>query len=268
MSRATCRTACRQKRTITSKLGIQNKGVKVPKIKKLYYEILKIDRLRFYYCKMRYRLRKKTVKFLDAMTTGVGSKAVNHNISAFGHDAVFGMAKRMSLLLYPTTALLRGNENPKVLIVGPRTEDDIFWARSLGLYETTGLDLFTYSSYIALGDIHKTQFADGTFDAVLLGWCLAYSVAPQLMIDESKRITKNNGFLGVGLAVYPPNAVERLPDLDRANPTNSLAEICALVAEEMVFASDPKIEDKAYECAAIFKIKKPIAEEFSFSATI
>jgi SAM-dependent methyltransferase len=196
------------------------------------------------------------MKFLDRMTTGVGAKAISHNISAFDHEAAFGMAKRMSLLLYPAAALLRENTKPRVLIVGPRTEDDIFWARSLGLYDTTGLDLFTYSKYIALGDIHKTQFADDTFDAVLLGWCLAYSSTPQIMIDESKRITKNNGFLGVGLAIYTPDVANELGvDLVRANRTGSLEEICALVKEEMVFASDPKTAG-AYDCAALFKMRK------------
>jgi SAM-dependent methyltransferase len=191
------------------------------------------------------------------MTDGVGEIAVSHNFSALDSAAAFGMGNRMMLLLYPVAALLRGRKNPKVLIVGPRTEDDIFWARSLVMRDAIGFDLFTYSEHILLGDMHKTDFADNTFDAVISGWVLAYSADPQRMVDESKRIIKNGGFLAMGLAVYPPKAVEELGStLNRANLTNSVAEICDLVKSELVFASDPEEPNDAHEIAAVFKIRK------------
>src|SRR6202012_5952842 len=87
----------------------------------------------------------------------------------------------------------------KVLIVGPRTEDDILWAKSLGLFNTDGLDLFSYSPYIKVGDIHKSGIPDASYDAVLLGWMLSYSSDPELVVAECLRILKPGGYLGIGI---------------------------------------------------------------------
>ena len=79
---------------------------------------------------------------LGVMSSDVGSKTIEHNLAALGNRAAYGMGSRMALLLYPLAALLRDVDQPKVLIVGPRTEDDIFWARSLGMSMPGG---WTYS---------------------------------------------------------------------------------------------------------------------------
>ncbi|HXX92597.1 MAG TPA: hypothetical protein VEN81_03130, partial [Planctomycetota bacterium] len=143
------------------------------------YGLLFIDPIRFLFCKIRWMLLKGRLRTLDRFADSVGSDAVRYNLSAFRHNAVFGMGRRMSLLLFPIAALLKESlDSARVLIVGPRTEDDIFWARSLGLLRTTGLDLFSYSRLIELGDIHRTEYPAGSFDAVLLGWMISYSSDP------------------------------------------------------------------------------------------
>jgi hypothetical protein len=55
------------------------------------------------------------------------------------------MANRMALLLYPTAAALRDRREARVLIVGPRTADDIFWARAR-TEECARTRLFSYST--------------------------------------------------------------------------------------------------------------------------
>ena len=118
------------------------------RLSRISYDFLKVDILRNFYCWFRYRLRKGRMKTLESMTDGVGKHTIEHNMSALAGRAAFGMGNRMAILLYPLAAALRDSENPRVLIVGPRTEDDLFLAKSLGLRNVRGLDLFSYSEMI------------------------------------------------------------------------------------------------------------------------
>ncbi len=220
----------------------------------LFWGLMKIDVIRFSLCKARWNYFKKNIKILERYSDEVGQNTVEHNLSAFNHDAVFGMAKRMSLLLYPIAAFLRGYDGANLLIVGPRSEDDIFWAKSLGIKNTKGLDLFSYSDFIQIGDIHSTDFADNSFDAILLGWMISYSSNPNKVIQECKRLIKPNGYLGIGIesnpaqkdtGIFPP----------RVNFLNSSQDLIDLVNEEVVFTYDLKL-DVPYECAVILKINK------------
>ena len=65
-------------------------------------------------------------------------------------------------------------KNLKVLSIGPRAEGEIFniFAHGFELKNIIGLDLFSYSPLIKLGDMHRLEFDDEEFDVVLMGWCL------------------------------------------------------------------------------------------------
>ena len=89
---------------------------------------------------------QKNLRYFSTENDSIGESTVKHNLDAFKNDAVFGMSNRMSLLLYPVAAFLRWEAGARILIVGPRTEDDIFMAKALGIYDVTALDLFSYSN--------------------------------------------------------------------------------------------------------------------------
>jgi SAM-dependent methyltransferase len=209
------------------------------KLKKFYYQLLSIPKFRYLVCSLRWKLLKnKTVFYVGSDLTQVNADVVKYNFSAFDQSgAAFGCGGRMALLLNPISALLINQSKAKVLIVGPRTEDDIFWARSLGLLNTTGLDLFSYSPYIDVGDIHQTDYSDHSFDAIILGWIVRYSQVPEKIIEECKRIIKPGGFLSIGM-----EAVSK----DQSNPAwgnliNSSQELISLVNKEVVFKYDPEV---------------------------
>ena len=65
----------------------------------------------------------------------------------------------------------------------------------------TGVDLFSYSSLIKLGDMHHLEFNNDEFDIVLMGWCLAYSNDKQKALTEVKRVLAKNGALIIGYTV-------------------------------------------------------------------
>lgn len=211
------------------------------RFRRLTRQVLKIDALRNYYCWARYRWLKKKMRFLPEESGGVGRYTIEHNLRALDERAGFGMGGRMSLLLYPLAAALRGRDDAKVLIVGPRTEDDLYWARALGLNNVRGLDLFSYSPWIDIGDIHRTAYADGEFDAVILGWVISYSVQPERMVAECKRIIKPGGYLGFGIESNPALRATREVKPPRVNALNSAADIAALVQAPTLFIHDPAL---------------------------
>tara|TARA_B100000787_G_C16171949_1_gene286996 strand:- start:829 stop:1605 length:777 start_codon:yes stop_codon:yes gene_type:complete len=96
-------------------------------------------------------------------------------------------------------------KNLKVLIIGPRSEGEIFNFFALGFEfkNIIGLDLFSYSPYIKLGDMHHLEFDNEEFDVVIMGWCLAYSNNKEKTLSEVKRVLTKNGQLIIGYSVNP-----------------------------------------------------------------
>ena len=105
-------------------------------------------------------------------------------------------------------------KNLKVLSIGPRAEGEIFniFAHGFELKNITGLDLFSYSPLIKLGDMHNLEFNDEEFDVVLMGWCLAYSNDKKKALLEVKRVMSKNGLLVIGYSVN-----KKMTDQDQIN---------------------------------------------------
>lgn len=94
-------------------------------------------------------------------------------------------------------------KNLKVLSIGPRAEGEIFniFAHGFELKNIIGLDLFSYSPLIKLGDMHHLEFNDEEFDVVLMGWCLAYSNDKKKALSEVRRVLAKDGSLIIGYSV-------------------------------------------------------------------
>jgi SAM-dependent methyltransferase len=228
------------------------------RLERLLYMALWVDKLRFELCRLRWRLRKSKLQFHPSVDNAVGEQTITYNVSAFEYDAVFGMARRMSLLLFPTAAILKDHLNSaRVLIVGPRTEDDIFWARSLGMFNTIGLDLFSYSPLIQVGDIHNSGIPDQSYDAVLLGWMISYSSEPKKVVGECLRILKPGGLLGIGIESSAQQKYDGIKP-PRMNTLNNPSELAELVGLPMVFNNDP-LQEITYDCGVLFK-KPPVSD--------
>jgi SAM-dependent methyltransferase len=213
------------------------------------------DYSRFVICKTRWFWLKKNMRFLQQTSESVGTDTIAHNLNAFNYNAVFGMGRRMSLLLFPTAAVLKDRlDSARVLIVGPRSEDDIFWAKALGLRNTIGIDLFSYSPFIRLADIHESGLPSRSYDAVLLAWMISYSSDPARVVEECKNLLKPGGYLGIGIESNPAQKVTGVRP-PRVNSLNSTADLIELVRCPVVFSNEP-YEDVVYDCAVIFKVRE------------
>lgn len=198
--------------------------------------ILKNTKIRKWFVKLRFLVLKQKMRFLESGSSSIGEQTVSHNLKAFKESGGFGVGQRMGLLLYPIIAhdsFNRVNKSEKkILLVGCRTEDDIYWLRAYGYKNAIGFDLFSYSKNILVGDIHKTDFPDQTFDAVILGWMISYSKDPDTVFKECRRILKTDGLFGVGLE-HDPNQIDEDLKPPRVNALNTTAGIKSLMDATM-----------------------------------
>lgn len=160
-------------------------------------EIYKIRRIRTVVVKIRVFFMVNLFRKLKTINAENGfDKTVSHNLKGLYH-----CNDRIKLLINPLTVIERLNSKSKILVIGPRNENDLYLLYSEGFKKKniTGLDLISYSSKIKLGDMHHMPFEDNSFDAVIFGWTLSYSSAPQKAINEVIRVLKPNGIAAVGV---------------------------------------------------------------------
>jgi len=184
-----------------------------------------VGRSRFlYFAALRGRLR--TMDSAQAYAT-----TVRHNLRGLKDH----QTKRMQRLIEPLHAVETLDEDSRILVVGPRTESDLLMLRALGFRHVRGLDLISYSPWVDLGDMHRMPYADDTWDAVLLAWCLTYSREPHVVAREVVRVAKPGALVGVGLeySTLTPHDVSGLVGYeintkDGPPRANSVADIRAL----------------------------------------
>lgn len=150
-----------------------------------------IGKIRYYYY-FKLRRQLKTLESKNALT-----ETVKHNLKALG---TFGL-KRMDMIINPVSVLENVSKDAKILVIGPRNEDDILnlIGHGFNAKNIIGLDLISYSPFIEVGDMHSTRFADSYFDVVVCGWTLSYSNQPQKFANEALRIIKDTGIIAIGV---------------------------------------------------------------------
>lgn len=84
-----------------------------------------------------------------------------------------------------------------VLSIGPRSEIEIFGLVGAGfdVKRIRAVDLFSYSPYVEVGDMHCLPYPDNSFDIVFLGWVLSYSTNQKLVANELLRVCKDKGII-------------------------------------------------------------------------
>jgi hypothetical protein len=155
-----------------------------------YVRVL-VGKIRFFYF-TKFLRNLKTFESKDAI-----DKTVDHNLKGLSK---FGLT-RMNKIIKPLSVLENLNENSKILVIGPRNEEDILNLIGNGFNKKNiiGLDLISYSPFIKIGDMHETNFENDSFDVIICGWTLSYSNQPTKFANEMVRIIKNKGVIAIGV---------------------------------------------------------------------
>jgi SAM-dependent methyltransferase len=110
---------------------------------------------------------------------------------------------RSAAMILPLLSIGRVAENVaklRVLSIGPRTEIELFALLAAGfrLENIELIDLFSYSPYFKLGDMHDLPYGDDSFDVIILGFVLAYSTRPEIAVKEVVRVAKDRAIISIG----------------------------------------------------------------------
>ena len=258
---------------------------KIYSLLRLFYRFVKqlllIDFIRFMICFPRYlyfrfvRVKYRTLEDIEKGSENIAQdknrSTLSHNLKvfAFSYKAFKDLlssfsVQRSSRLIRPLMGidrLTKNSGNTKVLIIGPRTEGEIFNLMGYGfkLKNIKALDLHTYSPRVDLGDIHDMPYANDTFDLVICGWVIPYSNNKTLAASEIKRVLKNNGIVAIGLT-YQPSGMHFGTGL--VDSTESIHNLFSSDVKNVYFRYDQKEEDKESIGGIItaFSCNKPISK--------
>jgi hypothetical protein len=146
----------------------------------------------------------------------------------------------------------------KVLVIGPRNEAEILLLSLYGfrLQNITGVDLFSYSPLIRLGDMHNLQFNDGTFDVVYTAWTLAYSYDVKRACAEIVRVAKSGAIIATGMSHTSKRSDLDLSDITQGGVTEILALFAPHVDHVYWQESSSVAGTDSAEISTIFRIRK------------
>lgn len=167
------------------------------------HQLLHVDIIRFVVAAARYTWFRRVRRRLRAFDGGAGVSVntVSHNLGGLRDLAV----SRSLYLTRPLSVIERLTSRSELLVIGPRTEGELLALLAHGFDRRSirALDLITYSPWVQLGDMHAMPFDDGSFDAVILGWVLAYSDDRPRAAAEILRVLRPGGVVAVGVEWNP-----------------------------------------------------------------
>ena len=153
-----------------------------------------VFRIRFFW----YFRFKKNFRFVN--------KIGNHtlNVKKSLNEMKKGVSNhRPKQIVMPLISLSKEDkEKFKVLSVGSRYETEILYLKGVGFKNVRGLDLFSYSPWIDIGDMHDMPYEDNHFDVMTLGWIVSYSDNIELLKKEIIRCSKNGSIISIGVSAY------------------------------------------------------------------
>ena len=125
--------------------------------------------------------------------------AIEYSRSSFAHFRPLARVRWPLFLL----ASIPGQTDGKLLVIGPRFESEFYLAWGLGWARraVTGLDLFGYSPFVTIADMHRMPFPDEEFKSIVCGWTISYSHRPDVAAKEMARVLRPGGILVFGVEV-------------------------------------------------------------------
>lgn len=196
------------------------------------------------------------------------SGTIMHNKAAFVKFPLTDFTMyRMDRLISVVKSIEFINTNSDFLIIGPRTESDVFKL----MYNYPGaniesIDIITYSPWIKLSDAHNTNFDNNSFDCILSGWVIKYSEEKEKMLLEMIRIIKNRGLLLIGFEYYN-NHIRKIDETsskflkkdDKFDEINSTKDITHMLEKNKIDFSIMYEYDallKKHETSEIYNLTK------------
>lgn len=190
--------------------------------KKISLSALINDEIRLWYGKIRFEKYKKHLRIYKDSKSQSVKNVTSYNAEALKDLTTDFYMRRMKWLIFSSLAIETVSPTSKILVIGPRTENEILFLKALGYKNVQGIDLISYSPWVELGDMHSMPFTNSSFDIVLCGWTLPYSKNPRKAASEILRVTKKGGVIAIGLEHIPSKLLNKMKNLFWKNNATDL----------------------------------------------
>jgi hypothetical protein len=136
---------------------------------------------------------------VDGPTPTVIHNAVGYNLAAAHTAPMLDRPMICTNVISSIERVGRNRATMDVLSIGPRSEIEIFglWSAGFARDRVKGLDLFSYSPFIDVGDMHAMPHADNSFDIIVLSQVLPYSRDQQVAANEVFRVCRDRAIVAV-----------------------------------------------------------------------
>lgn len=168
-------------------------------------------------------------------------------------------------LILPLSVIDRLTPDSRILVVGCRYETDLLYLAAYGFdpKNIRGLDLFSYSPWVDIGNMHAMPYPDDSWDAIVLGWVFPYSSEPLLAAKEIVRVARPGAVIAIGITYYPEQDEKHLltdnPRFGRERKNRTVDGILSLFdgkVDDLYFRHDPSDPSHQGACLVVFSIKK------------
>ena len=159
----------------------------------------RIPLYRFAYAQARLMMRTVGRGWLRRRSHDSQAVTVDHNLKSLRSFTT----RNEKLLL--ASMCVEDIEQSRTLIIGGRTEEEIFMFRGYGFRDVTAVDLISYSPLVVEADMHDLPFEDGSFDFIFCTYTLVYSKEPSRAAREFVRVLRDGGTIAVAVEYTPWN---------------------------------------------------------------
>lgn len=225
---------------------------------KLHFFTRLVFRLRFFWLA---RIRRKLRVYEDESGVLAGDYSL-------GQLKAGRPATRILDLIRPLVSIDKVTSKSSIVSIGCRFEADLLYLCGYGFdpRRVKGLDMISYSPWVDCGNMHKMDYADDTWDVVLMGWVMTYSDTPDVAAKEVVRVTKPGGLVAIGVTYEPPHRLEALQQqgnivsYDEEHPrmqtVKQYTDLFGEHVDRVYFAHDVADPTKGGRCLVIFSVKK------------
>lgn len=160
--------------------------------------LLQVSEVRKIVAKFRARsLIRNGVKKANAPNESIATNTLEYNLKGAITAADLDRPQMMFGVVNGIERVSRNRVDMDVLSIGPRSEIEIFGLLGSGfqLEKIKAIDLFSYSPYVDVGDMHSLPYRENSFDVIFLGWVLSYSRDHQQVAREIMRVARDRAII-------------------------------------------------------------------------
>lgn len=218
-------------------------------------QFLRIDYIRLLVgsLRLKYFILIRGIKSLES--EDAFELTIFHNMQALKNYKFDFLMSRMDKVILPLLGIETVLPSSSILVIGPRTENDLLRLFSWNFKNVKGLDLISYSPLIDLGDMHSMPYEDNFFDVIICGWTISYSKNPEKAASEMIRVTKSGGIIGIAVDFSNMSPIEAekkfgysIEPTDgsfiRLNSAEQIYELFRDVISHIYFCNDAPLRDK------------------------